>query len=90
MTRARAPRQPQVSEPARLRAGAATVASLGVRVRLVPADADRASELARLIMACDTLSAEQRRLLQRIKGILSESARHGGDRDRTVASSDRE
>ena len=90
MTRARAPRQPHESEPARLRAGAATVASLGIRVRLVPADADRASELARLIMACDTLSAQQRRLLQRIKDILAESAGRNGDRDGTAASSDRE
>jgi len=74
------PRQPSVSEPTRPRAGAITVASLGVRVRLVPAEGDRARDLARLITACETLSAEQRHLLQRIKDILSESARHNGDR----------
>jgi hypothetical protein len=49
-----------------------TVASLGVRVRLVPAEPDRQEEIAHLIMACETLRAEWERLFQRMIDLLNE------------------
>ncbi len=50
-----------------------SVASLGVRVRLVPVARDR--ELARLIRSCDALRTEWECLFQRIVELLNEDDR---------------
>ncbi len=52
--------------------GVPTVASLGVRVRLVPAESDRQKEIAHLIAACKTLRAEWERLFQHLIALLNE------------------
>ncbi len=54
------------------RSGVPTVASLGVRARLVRAEPDRQEEVVHLIAACETLRAEWERLFQRVIDLLSE------------------
>jgi hypothetical protein len=49
-----------------------TVASLGMRVRLVPADLDRDRQLSDLIASCELLRAEWERLFQLIVAHLNE------------------
>lgn len=49
-----------------------TVASLGMQVRLVPAELDRERQLSDLIEACELLRAEWERLFQRIVAHLNE------------------
>ena len=69
------------------RAGA-TVASLGVRVRLVPLDADRESKLARLIASGETLRLEWESLLRQIIDLLSDDVRGVQDKDSSSGPSD--
>jgi hypothetical protein len=47
-----------------------TVASLGIRVRLVPADDDRAQQLASLRASCELLRADWERLIRQFLEIL--------------------
>lgn len=54
-----------------------TVASLGVRLRLIPNERDQ--ELARLIRSCEVLRAESERLFRRIIDLLDED--HRGSED---------
>lgn len=49
-----------------------TVASLGMRVRLVAADLDRERQLSDLIESCEILRGEWERLFQRIVAHLNE------------------
>jgi hypothetical protein len=59
--------------------GRRTVASLGVRARLVPDDPDRTGEIASLIASCEFLQAECegvfRKILQVLKGIAEDHDR---------------
>ena len=61
-------------------AGSPTVASLAVRVRLVPIDADRESELVNLIASYERLRAEVEGLLARLTQLLEEGSSHAQDR----------
>jgi hypothetical protein len=49
-----------------------TVASLGIRVRLVPADADRVQKLAGLRASCELLRADWDRLIHQFMEILDQ------------------
>lgn len=73
------PRDTPVSDRAIPRAGVATGASLGIRVRLVPAGSDRKSELVALVLSCETLRAEWERLLPRVIDVLSDEAQSKDD-----------
>lgn len=57
----------------------ATVASLGVRVQLVPAGSAREHRLKDLIASCETLRTEWECLFQRIMDLLSDDAQSGSD-----------
>lgn len=61
-----------------------TVASIGMHVRLVPADADR--DVARLIASCDALRAECERLHRQVQDLLHEDAREPEARSRAPRS----
>jgi len=93
MTRARRPhhsQKPPMSEQACSRIGAATVASLGIRARLIPASSNGDGDLANLIIACQIPRAEQECLFQRIVKVLAGRARHGGVFDRPSYRSSKE
>ncbi len=80
----RAPRRPQSKASSKHTSdcsGAPTVASLGVRVRLVPAEPHRQEEIAHLIATSEILRAEWERLFQRVIDLLNEddSQTQGGD-----------
>jgi hypothetical protein len=49
-----------------------TVASLGMRVHLAPADVERERRLRDLIASCETLRAEWERLFQQVIALLDE------------------
>lgn len=51
-----------------------TVASLGVRVHLAPANFERERQLRDLIASCETLRTEWERLFQRVIALLDEEA----------------
>jgi len=53
-------------------AGAPTVASLGVQVRLIPIDRDRERDFAQLIVSCERLRNESERLFHRILEVVNE------------------
>jgi hypothetical protein len=53
---------------------ALTVASLGVRVHLAPANVEREHQLRDLIASCETLRTEWERLFQRVIALLDEEA----------------
>jgi hypothetical protein len=74
MTRSTCPRWHQLAlqKLAPGKAGAPTVASLGVR--LVPIDVGRERELAKLIASCEILQDECERLFQRIVDLLADEA----------------
>ena len=59
--------------------GRRTVASLGVRARLVPDDPDREGEIAGLIASCEFLQAECEGVFRKIVRVLK---RIGEDHDR--------
>ncbi|MCB5173580.1 hypothetical protein [Microvirga lenta] len=68
-------------------AGVPTVASLGLQVRLVSIDQNREKELARLIVACESLRNECERLFRRIVAVLNED--RGSAQDGPSSPSDR-
>ncbi len=74
MTRSARPRSHHLAlqEPAPGKAGAPTVASLGLR--LVPIDAGRERQLAKLIASSEVLRDECERLSQRIVDLLEAEA----------------
>lgn len=55
----------------------ATVASLGLQVRLVPADVAGERQLADLLAAWDALHAEQEGLFRQILAVLGAESGHG-------------
>jgi hypothetical protein len=65
-----------------------TVASLGVRVRLVPIDLDRESKLARLIASGETLRLEWESLFQQVVDLLNNDIRSVPDIDSSSHPSD--
>jgi hypothetical protein len=76
------------SKDASDQAGIPTVASLGVRVRLTPIDADRECKLARLIASGETLRLEWESLFQQVVDLLSEDLRSVQDTDSSSSPSD--
>jgi len=70
------------------RAGPPTVASLGLRVRLIPVDADREGKLARLIASGETLRLEWESLFQQVVELLQEDVRAVRDSDGSSSSSE--
>ncbi|GEO14637.1 hypothetical protein MAE02_23330 [Microvirga aerophila] len=58
-----------------------TVASLGMRVRLIRADQDRDRQLADLIASCETLRAQWELLFRRIIDCLDDDDRKGRGRN---------
>ena len=85
--RLRGPETPPTSQHSSDHRAGATVASLGVRVRLVPLDADRESKLARLIASGETLRLEWESLFQQIVDLLSDDVRSVQDSDSSSRSS---
>jgi hypothetical protein len=79
--RRRRPKMPTVSERASDRAGAPTVASLGVQARLVRVDPNRERDIADLVASCEILRIEWERLFRRVVDLLGEELRSNrGDR----------
>jgi hypothetical protein len=70
--------------------GTRTVASLGKRVRLIPADPDREQHLASLLAACETLRADCERLFRQIADLLQEDALQEQGRARSARPSNLE
>jgi hypothetical protein len=69
---------------------APTVASLKIRVHLIPADAERERQLASLMTACETLRADCERLFRQIAELLQEDALQEQGRARSARPSDLE
>jgi hypothetical protein len=67
----------------------ATIASLGLQVRLVPADVPRERSLADLIASWEILRAEQERLFRQIVAVPREKDRRGGHDAGSLGSPDR-
>ena len=67
---------------------APTIASLGVRVRLVPVDPERERDIADLIASLETLHAEWERRFRRLIALLQEDGRGGRGSDRPSSPSD--
>ncbi len=86
--RLRGPKTPPKSQLSLDHRAGATVASLGVRVRLVPLDADRESKLARLIASGETLRLEWESLVLQIVDLLRDDVRGVQDSDRSSSPSD--
>jgi hypothetical protein len=67
---------------------APTIASLGIRVRLIPVDPERERTVADLIASLETLQAEWARLFQQLIALLPEDGGRIRDTDRPPSPSD--
>jgi hypothetical protein len=78
------PRWLMVGEPGSRPEGIpATVASLVIRVRLVPLTADHERTLARLMATCEALQSNCERLVRQVQDLLAEEAPAGRVRRRS-------